>query len=223
MIHRCSVTANASGTCSTEWYTVIWYTGMGYNNPAWCGVLCGKEVWYSGTGEGREHSNTAWFGIVTRHCVVCYVVLTLILPLVLPLVLPLYWYRGMGEGVEYSNPGPVGSDSPLYIDCPPPAKASRRPSRSRKSKTHENSSKGASLRLARYANWVTTRLKTVFAGCHKEKSKLLGYNCIERILVNSKQFTRRLSTIYKFRSFAMAWLYSWMGYYLDAMLFELAG
>ena len=80
---------------------------------------------------------------------------------------------------------------------------------------HENSSKGGFLRLARYANQVT-RFKI-------EKSKLLGYNCIERILVNSKQFTRRLSTIYKFRSFAMAWLYSWMGYYLDAMLFELAG
>ena len=92
-----------------------------------------------------------------------------------------------------------------------------------KAKRMKISQKELSLRLARYANWVTTRLKTVFAGCHKEKSKLLGYNCIERILVNSKQFTRRLSTIYKFRSFAMAWLYSWMGYYLDAMLFELAG
>ena len=87
VIHRYSVTGNASGTCSSEWYTLIWYTGMGYNNPAWCGVLCGREEWYSGTGEGIEHSNTAWFGIVTRHCVVCYVVLTLILPLVLPLVL----------------------------------------------------------------------------------------------------------------------------------------
>ena len=30
----------------------------------------------------------------------------------------------MGEGVEYSNPGPLGFDSPLYIDCLLPAKAS---------------------------------------------------------------------------------------------------
>ena len=121
---------------------------------------------------------------------------------------------GEREGVEYSNPGPVGSGSPSYIDCPPRAKASRqRPSR--EIKMHENSSKGCFLRLARYANQVT-RFKI-------EKAKLLGYNCIERILVNSKRFTRRLSTIYKFRSFAMARLYSWRVYYLDAMLFVLAG
>ena len=56
---------------------------------------------------------------------------------------PYTGYMSTREGVEYSKPGPVGSHSPLYIDCPPPAKASRqRPSRSRKSKMHENSSKG---------------------------------------------------------------------------------
>ena len=45
----------------------------------------------------------------------------------------------------------------------------------------------------------------------RKESKFLGYNCIERILVNSKQVTRELSTIYKFRSFAMTRLYtSWM-------------
>ena len=58
----------------------------------------------------------------------------------------------------------------------------------------------------------------------KWKQKMfLGYNCIERISVISNQFTKKSSTINKFRSCAMAWLYNFLSDYLEAMLFEFAG
>ena len=67
-------------------------------------------------------------------------------------------------------------------------------------------------------------LLSVGAQNEKWKQKIfLGYNCIERISVISNQFTKKSSTINKFRSCPMAWLYNFLSDYLEAMLFEFAG
>ena len=67
---------------------------------------------------------------------------------------------------------------------------------------------------------------SVSVGAQNEKWKqklFLWYNCIERISVISNQFTKKSSTINKFRSCPMAWLYNFLSDYLEAMLFEFAG